>query len=164
MQACQSRTSCCCRDGIFRRPADGRALRRMSKINRLMPTVAETERIPNRRNSRLKSRSRISDGPGRRFFIVCGKFFMSDQRVITAQNNRVGMVSADAISVSITKAAHRFMLQFREAVNFWRIRPDFEGRFWRSAHVRLPSPWLMRARLGYALMRNNVFAIVGLEL
>jgi predicted ATPase len=87
---------------------------------------------------------------------------MSDQRVITAQNNRVGMVSADAISVSIT-AAHRFMLQFREAVNFWRIRRDFEGRFWRSAHVRLPSPWLMRARLR-AYAKNNVFAIVGLEL
>jgi hypothetical protein len=35
---------------------------RISKIDRLMPTVSETEQISNRRNSPLKTRDEISDG------------------------------------------------------------------------------------------------------
>jgi hypothetical protein len=33
-----------------------------SKIDRSIPIVAETEQIPNRRNSALNSRAQISDG------------------------------------------------------------------------------------------------------
>jgi hypothetical protein len=38
-----------------------------------MSIVAETEQIPNRRNSPLNSRAEISDGLARRFFVVAGK-------------------------------------------------------------------------------------------
>jgi hypothetical protein len=41
-----------------------------------MPIVAETKQIPSRRNSSSNSRAQISDGSGRRFFIVCGKNFL----------------------------------------------------------------------------------------
>jgi len=42
----------------------------VAKIDQLIPIVAETEQIPNRQNSRLKSRPQISDGSGRRFFFM----------------------------------------------------------------------------------------------
>ena len=45
------------------------------KIGRSMAIVAETERIPNRRNSPLNSRAQISDGSGRRFLMVRQKIF-----------------------------------------------------------------------------------------
>ena len=41
------------------------------KIDRLMPIVAETEQIADRRNSPLNSRPQISDGSVRRFFVAC---------------------------------------------------------------------------------------------
>ena len=43
------------------------------KIGRSMAIVAETERIPNRRNSPLNSRAQISDGSGARCFMDCEK-------------------------------------------------------------------------------------------
>jgi hypothetical protein len=46
------------------------------KIDQLMPIVAETEQIADRRNSPLKSRARNFDGSGRRFFGVSGKNFL----------------------------------------------------------------------------------------
>jgi hypothetical protein len=45
----------------------------LTKIDRLMPIVAETEQIPNRPNFPLKSKAQIFDGSGRRFFVVRGK-------------------------------------------------------------------------------------------
>jgi len=42
----------------------------VAKIDQLIPIVAETEQIPNRQNSRLKSKPQISDGSGRRFFFT----------------------------------------------------------------------------------------------
>jgi hypothetical protein len=47
------------------------AIRR--KFDQSLPIVAETEQIPNRRNSPLNSRAQISDGSGRRFIVVHGK-------------------------------------------------------------------------------------------
>jgi hypothetical protein len=43
---------------------------RQKEIDRLIPIVAETEQIVDRRNRRLKSRAQISDGSARRFFVV----------------------------------------------------------------------------------------------
>ena len=43
------------------------------KFERSMPIVAETERILNRRNFRLHSKTKISDGSERRFFGMCRK-------------------------------------------------------------------------------------------
>jgi hypothetical protein len=40
------------------------------KIDRLMPIVAETEQIADRRNLCLKSRAQFSDGSERRFFVA----------------------------------------------------------------------------------------------
>jgi hypothetical protein len=40
------------------------------KLDRLIPIVAETEQIVDRRNWCLKSRAQISDGSARRFFVV----------------------------------------------------------------------------------------------
>jgi hypothetical protein len=42
----------------------------IAKIDRLVPIVAETEQILNRRIFSLKSRAQISDGSGRRCFIM----------------------------------------------------------------------------------------------
>jgi len=39
------------------------------KIDQSIPIVTEIEQIADRRNLRLRSRARISDGPGRRFFV-----------------------------------------------------------------------------------------------
>ena len=55
-------------DGIFGRCADGISLLWMSKLDRWLPIVAETETLADRRNSFLKSRARISDGLARRSF------------------------------------------------------------------------------------------------
>jgi hypothetical protein len=52
-----------------------------------MPIVSETEQIPPRPNFPLKSKARIFDGSGRRFFVVHGKIAVLDQRVLIAQNN-----------------------------------------------------------------------------
>jgi hypothetical protein len=60
-------------DGLFRAQADNAVLVADLKIDRLMPIVVETERIPNRPDSALDSRARIPDGSGRRFFILCGR-------------------------------------------------------------------------------------------
>lgn len=43
------------------------------RIDRLVPIVAGTEQIVDRRNSRLKSRARTSDGSTRRFFFISKK-------------------------------------------------------------------------------------------
>ncbi|HVV27288.1 MAG TPA: hypothetical protein VHC40_04920 [Rhizomicrobium sp.] len=43
------------------------------KIDRSMPIVAEAIHITDRRNSCLKSKARISDGSGRRFFVALRK-------------------------------------------------------------------------------------------
>jgi hypothetical protein len=40
------------------------------RIDQWMPIVRETERALNQRNSSLNSRAEISDGSGRRFFVV----------------------------------------------------------------------------------------------
>jgi hypothetical protein len=45
-------------------------LREMSEIDRLVPIVAETTQILNCRDFPLNSRAQISDGSGRRFFVV----------------------------------------------------------------------------------------------
>jgi hypothetical protein len=47
----------------------------MPKIGRPIPTVAEIEKILNRRNSPFNSRAEISDGSEGRFFVVYGKTF-----------------------------------------------------------------------------------------
>jgi hypothetical protein len=57
-------------DGIFVAIQSQSFFREMSKIDRSMPIVAETQQILNRRNSPLNSRAEISDGSGRRFFVV----------------------------------------------------------------------------------------------
>jgi hypothetical protein len=57
-------------DGLFTGGPTTLSRPTTSKIDQLMPIVAETEQIPNRRNSLLKSRAQISDGSGRRFFLV----------------------------------------------------------------------------------------------
>jgi hypothetical protein len=43
---------------------------RQKEIDRLIPIVAETEQIVDRRNWCLKSRAQVSDGSARRFFAV----------------------------------------------------------------------------------------------
>jgi hypothetical protein len=45
----------------------------MPEIDRLMPIVAETEQIPNRRNSSLNSTAQIADGSERRCFVARGE-------------------------------------------------------------------------------------------
>jgi hypothetical protein len=61
-------------DGLFRQ-ADKVALgAEFEKIDRSPPIVAEIELTPNGRNSLLKSGARISDGSGRRFFVVRKKY------------------------------------------------------------------------------------------
>jgi hypothetical protein len=52
-----------------------------SRIDRSMPIVAETEQITDRRNSYLESRARISDGPGRRFFVMRSKNYIVRSRL-----------------------------------------------------------------------------------
>jgi hypothetical protein len=61
------------RDGIFPAAQIGTCRMATSMIDQSMPIVAETEQIAERRNSPLNSRAQISDGSGRRFFIVCRK-------------------------------------------------------------------------------------------
>jgi hypothetical protein len=70
------------RDGLFRAQTDNAVLAADLKTDRLMPIVAETERIPNRPNSTLDSRAQISDGSGRRFFLLCGRIFFSSINVL----------------------------------------------------------------------------------
>jgi hypothetical protein len=57
-------------DGLFFDWSDAIILAETPKIDRLILIVCETEPILNRRISSLNSRARISDGMGRRFFIV----------------------------------------------------------------------------------------------
>jgi hypothetical protein len=67
---------------------------RQKKIDRLIPIVAETEQIVDRRNWYLKSRAQISDGSARRFFVVRRKIALLNQRVTIALNHRVGATGA----------------------------------------------------------------------
>jgi hypothetical protein len=60
-------------DGLFTAELITLSWPTTSKIDQLIPIVAETEQIPNRRNSPLNSRAQISDGSGRRFFIASRK-------------------------------------------------------------------------------------------
>jgi len=46
------------------------SLDRSQKIDKSLPIVPEAELVADRRNSRLKSRAQISDGSGRRRFVV----------------------------------------------------------------------------------------------
>jgi hypothetical protein len=62
-------------DGLFSAKRIAPLSPQISEIDQLMPIVAETEQIPNRRNSPLNSRAQISDGPRRRFFIASGKVY-----------------------------------------------------------------------------------------
>ena len=64
-------------DTVFLRAAARLRLgTRRQRNNRSMPIVAETEQIPDRRNSPLNSRAQISDGSAKRFFIMRGKVFL----------------------------------------------------------------------------------------
>jgi hypothetical protein len=63
----------------------------LKKIDRSMPIVAETEQVADRRNFCLNSRSKFSDGSGRRFFAAAEKFVALDQCVTMTQNDRVGV-------------------------------------------------------------------------
>jgi hypothetical protein len=58
---------------FFRRQVGRGSLRRLSKSDRSMPIVAETERILNRRNSLLKSRAQTFDVSWSRFLTTRGK-------------------------------------------------------------------------------------------
>ncbi len=61
-------------DGLFLQPSQQCCSGRWTwKINQSIPIVAEIEQIADRRNLRLKSRARISDGSQRRFFVAHGK-------------------------------------------------------------------------------------------
>jgi hypothetical protein len=61
-------------DGLFLQPSQQCCCGRWTwKIDQSTPIVAEIEQIADRRNLRLKSRARISDGPGRRFFVGPGE-------------------------------------------------------------------------------------------
>jgi hypothetical protein len=64
---------------------------RQRKIDRLMPIVVETEQIPNRRNSlSIQERDFLTDrGDGSSLRVK--KIARTIQRVIMAQNNRVGV-------------------------------------------------------------------------
>jgi hypothetical protein len=53
--------------------SDAIILAEIPKTDRLIRIVGETQQIPNRRISPLNSRAQISDGSGRRFFVVRGK-------------------------------------------------------------------------------------------
>ncbi len=59
----------------------------MLKIDQSMSIVPETEPIPNRGNSRLKSRAQISDGCRVGFHRVQKKFALEIQRVTVTQNH-----------------------------------------------------------------------------
>jgi hypothetical protein len=63
-------------DGLFGRLETPLLWRTPRKIDRPISKVFETEQIADRRNSPLDSRARISDGSGRRFFVVSGKIFL----------------------------------------------------------------------------------------
>jgi len=54
------------------------------KIGRSMAIVAETERIPNRRNSPLNSRAQISDGSGETVPYGSPKDFLLLDQCVTA--------------------------------------------------------------------------------
>jgi hypothetical protein len=82
------------------------------EIDQSIPIVAETEHIPNRRNSRLKSRAQISDGSARRFSSCAEKLTLLDQCVTLGQNNRVGMI--------LIATAARWPLQ-PDLIQIWRI-------------------------------------------
>jgi hypothetical protein len=56
--------------------------RKIPRIDQSIPIVAETEQIADRRNSLLKSRGRIFDGLGSRFFAACKNIALINQRVI----------------------------------------------------------------------------------
>jgi hypothetical protein len=76
-------------DGIFRRRAECGSLRLLSKIDRPMGIVAETEQIADRRNSFVKSRAEISYGSGGRCSVVSEKIAPLDQGIPMAWDNRV---------------------------------------------------------------------------
>jgi hypothetical protein len=57
-------------DGLFSDRGDPITLVKTPKIVPSMPIVSETERLANWRNSPLNSKAQISDGSGRRFFVV----------------------------------------------------------------------------------------------
>jgi hypothetical protein len=57
-------------DGLFRAPATPPFSRDFLEIGRLIPKVAETEQISNRRNSPLNSRAKVPNGSGGRCFVV----------------------------------------------------------------------------------------------
>jgi hypothetical protein len=59
----------------------------LTKIDRLMPIVSETEQIPPRPNFPLKSKARIFDGSGDGSLSRMEKIAVLDQRVLIAQNN-----------------------------------------------------------------------------
>jgi hypothetical protein len=61
---------------FFQRGVSAYIRQAFKKIDRSSAIVAETEQIPNRRNSPLNSRVQISDGSGSRFFVVQGKTFV----------------------------------------------------------------------------------------
>jgi hypothetical protein len=62
-----------------------------SEIDQLIAIVVETEQISNCQNLPLNSRAQISDGSERRSFVVRKKFTQLNQRIMIAQNNRVGL-------------------------------------------------------------------------
>jgi hypothetical protein len=62
-------------DGLFASKPIAPLSPRLLKIDRSMPIVAETEQIPNRRQSPLNSRAQISDGLGARCLSVDGNNF-----------------------------------------------------------------------------------------
>ena len=64
-------------DGIFCDDPIASISSETSNIDQSVSIVAETEFIPDRRISLLNSRSKISDGPGRRFLIFRAKNFLS---------------------------------------------------------------------------------------
>jgi hypothetical protein len=60
-------------DGVFGLTDDTALAADSEKIDRSVSIVAETEQLPNRRNSPLNSTAQMSDGPGKRFFVMRGK-------------------------------------------------------------------------------------------
>jgi hypothetical protein len=60
-------------DGLFSPSPRRHSHEITSGIDQSTPIVVETEQISNRRNSPLNSRAEISDGLGKRFFVVCRK-------------------------------------------------------------------------------------------
>jgi hypothetical protein len=76
---------------FFSRDAPHGVKQRTAEIGRSSSIVAETEQIPNRRNSSLNSRAQILTDRGDGSSLGVQKFALLNQRVIIDQNNRVGV-------------------------------------------------------------------------